>query len=142
MIAQKIVNLGCRWQVRNGASVGIWTDKWLPKPSTFKVISFPNKTFELSRVSDLIDPLKCEWQTDLVRQVFLQLDVQSILSIPLSSCLPQDQLVWAYTPRGKFMVHSVYKISLDKAMNSGVGEPSNGDTHKILEKNLEREHVK
>ena len=113
----------------NGASVGIWTDKWLPKPSTFKVISLPNNTFELSRVSDLIDPLKCEWQTDLVRQVFLPPDVQSILSIPLSSCLPQDWLVWAYTPKGKFTVRGSYKIALDKAMNSGVGEPSNGDTH-------------
>ena len=125
----------------NEASVGIWTDKWLPKPSTFKVISLPNNTFELSRVSDLIDPLKCEWQTDLVRQVFLQPDVQSIISIPLSSCLPRDQLVLAYTPKWKFTIHSVYKIALDKAMNSGVGEPSNGDAQKILEKNLELEHA-
>ena len=114
MIAQKIVKLGCRWQVRNGASVGIWTDKWLPKPSTFKVISLPNKTFELSRVSDLIDPLKCEWQIDLVRQVFLQPDVQSILSKPLGSCLPRDQLVLAYTPKGKFTIHCVYKIAFDR----------------------------
>ena len=100
------------------------------------MISPPNNTFELSGVSDLIDPLKCEWHTDLVRQVFLQPDVQSILSIPLSSCLPQDRLVWAYTPKGKFTVRSVYKISLDKAMNSGVGEPSTGDTKKTLEKNF------
>ena len=84
MAAQKIVKQGCRCQVGNGASVGIWTNKWLPKPSTFKVISLSNNTFELSRVSDLIDPLKCEWQIDLVRQVFLSPDVQSILSIPLS----------------------------------------------------------
>ena len=125
----------------NEASFGIWIDKWLPKPSTFKVISLPNNTFELSRVSDLFDPLKCKRQTDLVRQVFLQPDVQSILSIPLSSCLPRDQLVLAYTPKRKFTIHSVYKIALDKAMNSGVGEPSNGDAHKILEKNLELEHA-
>ena len=77
-----------------------------------------------------------------MRQVFLQPDVQSILSIPLSSCLPQDKLVWAYTPKGKFTVRSVYKITLDKAMNSGVGKPLNGDTQKILEKNLEPEHAK
>ena len=36
----------------------------------------------------------------------------------------------AYTPKGKYTVCSAYKIALDKAMNSGVGEPSNGDTHK------------
>ena len=86
--------------------------------------------FELSRVNDLIGPLKCEWKTNLVRQVFPPPDVQSILSIPLSSCLPRDRLVWAYTPKGKFTVRSAYKTALDEAMNSGVGEPSNGDTHR------------
>ena len=33
-------------------------------------------------------------------------------------------------------------LALDEAMNNGVGEPSNDDTHKkILEKNLELEHA-
>ena len=112
--------------------VGIWTDKWLPKPSIFKVISLPNNTFELSRVSDLIDPLKCEWKTDFMRQIFIPPNVQSIPSIFLSSCLPRDRLVWAYTLKEKFIVRSAYKIALDEAMNSGVGEPSNGDTHRKL----------
>ena len=85
------------------------------------MISLPNNTFELCRVGDL-------WQIDLARQVFLPPDVQSILSIPLSSCLPRDRLVWPYTPKGKFTVCIAYKISLDEAMNSGVGEPANGDT--------------
>ena len=67
MAAQKIVKQSCRWQVGNGASFSIWTNKWLPEPTTIKVISPPNNTFELSRVSDLIDPLKCEWQTNFVR---------------------------------------------------------------------------
>ena len=48
----------------------------------------------------------------------------------------------AYTPKRKFTIHSVYKIALDKAMNSGVGEPSSGDTQKILVKILELEHAK
>ena len=81
MAMQKIFKHGCGWQVGNGASIGIWTDKWLPKPSTFKFISPPNNTFELSRASDLIDTLKCEWKTYLVRQIFLPPNVQSILSI-------------------------------------------------------------
>ena len=114
MAMQKIFKEGCRWQVGNGASIGIWTDKWLPKPSTFKLFSPPNITFELSRASDLIDPLKCEWQTNLVRQIFLPPNVQSILSIFFSSYLPQDQLVWAYTPKEKFTVRSAYKIALDR----------------------------
>ena len=44
--------------------------------------------------------------------------------------MPQDEVVWAYTPKEKFTVHSAYKIALDKAMNSRVCEPSNADTHR------------
>ena len=50
--------------------------------------------------------------------------------------------MWAYTPKEKFTVRSAYKIALDEAMDSRVGEPSNDDTQKILEKNLELEHAK
>ena len=39
--------------------------------------------------------------------------------------------MWAYTPKEKFTVRSAYKIALDEAMNSKVGEPSNDDTQKI-----------
>ena len=53
-------------------------------------------------------------ETDLVRQIFLPPNVQSILSIFFSSYLPQDQLVWAYTPKEKFTVRSAYKIALDR----------------------------
>ena len=38
--------------------------------------------------------------------------------------------MWAYTPEGKFRICNVYKIAMDKAMNSGVGKLSNGDTYK------------
>ena len=71
MAMQKFFEHGYRWQVGNGTSIGIWTDKWLHNLYTFKLISPPNNTFEFSKASDLIDTLKCEWQTDLVRQNFL-----------------------------------------------------------------------
>ena len=37
--AQSIVQRGYRWQVRNGESIGVWHDKWLSTPSTFKITS-------------------------------------------------------------------------------------------------------
>ena len=114
MAKQKSFKQGYRWQVGNRTLIGIWTGKWLHKPSTFKLISPPNNTFEFSKASDLIDTLKCEWQTDLVRQNFLLPNVQSILSIFFSSYLPQDQLVWAYTPKEKFTVRGAYKFALDR----------------------------
>lgn len=35
MAAQTMVKAGCRWQIGDGALVGIWTDRWLPKHTKF-----------------------------------------------------------------------------------------------------------
>lgn len=52
----------------------------------------------------------------------------AILSIPLSSQLPKDRLVWAYTwPKGNFTVRSSYKVVNVMSLSSTpfLGEPSN-----------------
>lgn len=48
----------------------------------------------------------------MVRQLFSLTDATSILNIPLSSRLPRDRLVWAYTPKGCFIVKSEYKVAM------------------------------
>ena len=35
LAAQSVVNSGYRWPVGDSKSIGIWTDRWLPRPSTF-----------------------------------------------------------------------------------------------------------
>lgn len=40
------------------------------------------------------------------------MDVESTLSIALSLTLPEDWLVWALTPSGKFTVKSAYRLAL------------------------------
>ena len=35
LATQSVVNSGYRWQVGDNKSIGIWTDRWLPRPSTF-----------------------------------------------------------------------------------------------------------
>ena len=42
MAAHKIVRQDYRWQVGDGASIGIWSDKRLIEPSTSRVLSRPN----------------------------------------------------------------------------------------------------
>ena len=41
MAGQSIVKKGIRWQVGNGDNIRIWMDKWIPTPSTYKVVSPP-----------------------------------------------------------------------------------------------------
>ena len=40
------------------------------------------------------------------------MDVESILSIPISSKLPGDRLIWAGTNNGGFTVQSAYKVAI------------------------------
>ena len=66
MVAQHIVRSGARWTVGNGQKIRIWSDKWLPIPSTFKVIS-PLKLLGCEAlVFDLINSDNGEWRTDLI----------------------------------------------------------------------------
>ena len=66
MAAQTVVKAGCRWQIEDGASVGIWTDRWLPKPTNFQIISTPCFLPSDSTVSSLMHPVTGEWNTSLL----------------------------------------------------------------------------
>ena len=59
MAAQHIVRSGARWQVGNGQKIRVWSNKWLPIPSTFKVISPPKLLGCEALASDLINSENC-----------------------------------------------------------------------------------
>lgn len=39
MAAQGGVQKGIRWQVGDGKNIRVWCDKWVPRPSTYMVVS-------------------------------------------------------------------------------------------------------
>lgn len=55
LAAQPVVNSSYRWQVGDGKSIDIWTDHWLPRPSTFWVLTPPAQLPTNTRVESLID---------------------------------------------------------------------------------------
>ena len=87
MAAQHIVRLGVRWRVGNGKNIQIWADRWLPTPSTFKVIKPQNTLGDyafIALVSDLIDSSLGAWKTELVRKFFFTQWSRYYLSLPPS----------------------------------------------------------
>ena len=78
----------------NGRSIRILQDRWLPTPSTYKVISLPSLLRAKARVSELIDH-DTSWNSELIWDVFLPHKAKVILGLVLSSRLPEDRLVWA-----------------------------------------------
>ena len=89
-----------RWQVGDGKSIRIWKDKWIPTPSAYQVISPRTLLPAEATVDILIDADHVTWRADLVKELFLDFEVESILSIPLSTRMPRDKLVWAGTSNG------------------------------------------
>ena len=51
----EVIKNGTRWRVGNGWLIHIWEDKWLPSPSTYKVITPPRDFDGFPMVSSLID---------------------------------------------------------------------------------------
>ncbi|KAG4207249.1 hypothetical protein ERO13_A03G054250v2, partial [Gossypium hirsutum] len=60
-------------------------------------------------VSDLIDRDTTTWKQDTIRSLFGEEQLKSILSIPLVSSKPHDQLIWQRDNTGTYTVKSGYK---------------------------------
>lgn len=53
-----------------------------------------------SMVSNLIDESCMEWKTGLIEDIFNERDVKCVVSIPLTSPSPKDDLMWAFSKDG------------------------------------------
>ena len=84
----EVVKRGSRWRVGNGERILIWEDKWIPTPTTYKVISPPKSFNDYPKVSALIDRDTRRWKGDVVRSLFLPFEARTILNIPQSSRRP------------------------------------------------------
>ena len=68
----------------DGEQIRVWKDKWLPNPSTYKVVTPQKLDSEINWVRDLIEEDRMEWKADLILQNFMPQDADAILRIPLS----------------------------------------------------------
>lgn len=111
--AQSIVKQGVCWRVGNGKDIQLWGDKWLPRGSSYEVISPRLFLHQDTRVSELIHTERKSWKEEVIRQLFLPVDDESILGIPLSIRLLGDRIIWAETNNGCFTICSAYKVAMN-----------------------------
>ena len=90
----EVIQKGTQWRVDNGKLIIIWEDKWLPTPTTYKVISPPQPFDDFPMVFVLIDEDTKKWKVDTLKSLFLPFEVETILNIPLSYNLPKDKIIW------------------------------------------------
>ncbi|KAL0284756.1 UNVERIFIED_CONTAM: hypothetical protein Sradi_7189600 [Sesamum radiatum] len=106
--ARNMVSAGFRWQVGNGHSVKIRTDKWVPRPWTFKVLTAQNTLGWDATVSELLSE-EGEWNEEFMQTVFRPEDIGAINGISPCRGTP-DKLRWHFEKHGRYEVKSTYHL--------------------------------
>ncbi|CAL9026263.1 unnamed protein product [Prunus brigantina] len=120
---KELLNKGLRWRVGNGESIKVYTDKWLPVPSLFRIMSSPQLSLS-TRVCDLFTS-SGQWNVPLLKDIFWDEEVDAILQIPLVSLVRHDCLLWHYERNGMYSVKSGYQLARLERDNV-CGESSTG----------------
>ncbi|XP_062017671.1 uncharacterized protein LOC133734024 [Rosa rugosa] len=110
MAGRQVLEQGLRFQVGTGQRISVWHDRWVPRPRTFRPYSPPMEGLEELCVADLIDQEDKVWLVDLLNELFIPGEVELIASIPLSTRLVEDRLVWHYDKKGIYNVRSGYFV--------------------------------
>ena len=88
--ARDVVRKGMVWRIGDGKKVSLKEDKWLPD-QVYRPVSYPLPSIPPdAKVSILIDEENGTWKEAAIRKKFLPHEAKKILSIPLSTRLPQD----------------------------------------------------
>ena len=120
----------------NGTRINVWCDKWIPRPSSYKVITPMRPNVENALVCELINRASGEWDVDKLNSWFQLEDREAILSIPLSTNGTNDRLVWAENRSNKFTVKSAYLLALKEQQRLAMGDCLNSLNHKKIWKAL------
>jgi len=94
--------------VGDGSQINILEDHWIPGSHNLKVLT-PRESNLLSKIEDLIDPTTGNWDENLVKGLFWEVDANRILHIPLVQGR-EDVVAWHHTQNGYFSVGSAYHV--------------------------------
>ncbi|KAH7557469.1 hypothetical protein JRO89_XS11G0160800 [Xanthoceras sorbifolium] len=81
-------------KVRSGTTIAIYKDRWIPRPSTFLVLS-PPMLHDCATVYQL-KYLSGSWNVGLIRFSFMPMDAEAILSISTSASFVPNLLCWHF----------------------------------------------
>jgi hypothetical protein len=100
---------GYIWRIGNGEKINIWRDPWIPSSPSRKILS-PRGGVIYTKVCELINPVTNQWDEELLRSIFADIDVRRILQIPLHSHGLEDFIAWGPTSHGRYTVRSGYYL--------------------------------
>lgn len=105
MEAQILLKQGAVRRVGKSTTTSILNDLWLPSSDPYIVTD--HKALHNKNVDALMNLEHNAWDTDLIKDIFVDRDVQLILSIPLKP-IDEDTWYWNKDSLGHYTVKSGY----------------------------------
>lgn len=93
----QVIQKEIRWRVGDREKIIVHNERWIPRPTTFKLLSTPTLDNDAT-VSNLIHRDN-RWTTELVKQYFMEGDTDLILNIPLPKTPHKDSILWHFDKR-------------------------------------------
>ncbi|KAK2664852.1 hypothetical protein Ddye_003426 [Dipteronia dyeriana] len=97
-------------RVGTGSGISVCEDRWIPRPTIFKVWP-PRKLVGDVLVAALLEE-PGRWNEVLIRSNLVDGEADFITSIPLSFSSWKDSFLWHYDKKGIFSVESAYRVAL------------------------------
>ena len=113
MAAKDLVTKGLRRTIGTGEDTFVWQDPWIPDETARHPTTSQGYDPNL-RVSDLINPVKKEWDTTKLRNLLHANDIPLVRSLNLSRNPIRDGYCWNLTVSGKYSVKSGYMLARSK----------------------------
>lgn len=103
-----IIKICTCWIIDNENNANIWEDIWLPNLCRFKLLTHKPSVPKANGVRDLIDKEKVYWESNNINNMFIPLDRDNILNIPLHKLDEDDTLSWTDNKDANYNVKSGY----------------------------------
>jgi ribonuclease HI len=109
---REVLKQGLIRRIGNGYSTKIWGCNWIPREPLLRPL-LPLVPNPPTMVHEIINHSEATWNSNLIRQVFLPMDAEAILSIPLCTGGVTDFWAWYFERKGYFTVRSAYRMLID-----------------------------
>lgn len=110
LAGREVLRKGMSWCVGDGASIRVWSDKWLSTDQQLTPIGPPTLQNVNLRVKDLMIPNSDRWNLSEIRLHLPQYEAQILKLIP-SEDLLDDELVWLPEKSGNYLTKSGYALT-------------------------------
>ncbi|GLT31151.1 hypothetical protein SLA2020_059090 [Shorea laevis] len=117
-----VLKKGSFWRIRDGASVRLWRDPWVPDFAVLSSFTEDRNIEWDARGSSLMDTATLQWHQAKLRQLFPTDIVEKISAIPLSTKCTHDRLIWWHVVNGRFTVKLAYRCAWDAVYGSSFNE--------------------